>query len=181
MTPGSGADRRHSRLDDFMRPIVKFVMGVPALNWVIIVIIWFQAVEIRIGFVLLMLCTPITIFCIYDGVRSIDRKLIDMVLSFGATPLQRIRLLLWPYVKAFAFTAAKLNVGNAIRTVIVAELVGAPVGIGKELDLAKNVFDMAMVLAWTLVMVLMLMAMTRAIELAERAVLRWRGDTRVRD
>ena len=167
--------------DDFMRPIVKFVMGVPALNWVIIVIIWFQAVEIRIGFVLLMLCTPITIFCIYDGVRSIDRKLIDMVLSFGATPLQRIRLLLWPYVKAYAFTAAKLNVGNAIRTVIVAELVGAPVGIGKELDLAKNVFDMAMVLAWTLVMVLMLMAMTRAIELAERAVLRWRGDTRVSD
>ena len=167
--------------DDFMRPIVKFVMGVPALNWVIIVIIWFQAVEIRIGFVLLMLCTPITIFCIYDGVRSIDRKLIDMVLSFGATPLQRIRLLLWPYVKAYAFTAAKLNVGNAIRTVIVAELVGAPVGIGKELDLAKNVFDMAMVLAWTLVMVLMLLAMTKAIELAERAVLRWRGDTRVRD
>lgn len=167
-----------SRLDEFVRPIVKFIMGVPALNWVIIVIIWFQNTELRIGFVLVMLCTPITIFCIYDGVRSIDRKLIDMVFSFGANGFQHVRLLLWPYVKTFAFTAAKLNVANAIRTVIVAELVGASAGIGKELDLAKNVFDMAMVLAWTLIMVLMLLVMAKGIERAERVVLRWRSDTR---
>jgi NitT/TauT family transport system permease protein len=163
-------------VDEFVRPVVKFIMGVPALNWVIIVIIWFSNVELRIGFVLVMLCTPITIFCVYDGVRSIDRKLTDMVLSFGAGRLQYVRLLLWPYVKAFAFTALKLNVGNAIRTVIVAELVGAPVGIGKELDLAKNVFDLGMVLAWTLIMVGMLMLMTHGIERAEAMTLRWRAD-----
>jgi NitT/TauT family transport system permease protein len=151
-------------------------MGIPALNWVIIVIIWFSNTELRIGFVLLMLCTPITIFCIYDGVRSIDPKLTDMVQSFGASRVQQIRLLMWPFVTAFAFTAAKLNIGNAVRTVIVAELVGAPFGIGRELDLAKNVFDMSAVLAWTLVMVVMAMGMTHLIEMLERVILRWRGD-----
>jgi NitT/TauT family transport system permease protein len=169
-----------SSIDEFVRPVVKFIMGVPALNWVIIVIIWFSNVELRIGFVLVMLCTPITIFCVYDGVRSMDRKLTDMVLSFGASRLQFIHLLLWPYIKAFAFTSLKLNVGNAIRTVIVAEMVGAPVGIGKELDLAKNVFDLGMVLAWTLIMVGMLMLMTHGIERAERLTLRWRADARGR-
>ncbi len=162
--------------DEFCRPIVKFIMGIPALNWVIIVIIWFSNTELRIGFVLLMLCTPITIFCIYDGVRSIDPKLTDMVQSFGASRVQQIRLLMWPFVTAFAFTAAKLNIGNAVRTVIVAELVGAPFGIGRELDLAKNVFDMSAVLAWTLVMVVMAMGMTHLIEMLERVMLRWRGD-----
>ncbi len=163
--------------DEFLRPVVKFIMGVPALNWVIIVIIWFSTTELRIGFVLVVLCTPVTVFCIYDGVRSIDRRLHDMVLSFGASPLQTIRLLLWPYVQASAFTAAKLNVGNAVRTVIVAELVGAPLGIGKELDLAKNVFDMPTVLAWTLFLVLMALVMTQGIEFAEQHILRWRGDS----
>jgi NitT/TauT family transport system permease protein len=163
--------------DEFLRPIVKFIMGVPALNWVIIVIIWFSTTELRVGFVLIVLCTPVTVFCIYDGVRSIDRKLNDMVLSFGAGPLQLIRLLLWPYVQASAFTAAKLNVGNAVRTVIVAELVGAPLGIGKELDLAKNVFDMPTVLAWTLFLVLMALIMSYGIEYAERRMLSWRGDS----
>lgn len=163
-------------IDEFLRPIVKFIMGVPALNWVIIVIIWFSSTELRIGFVLVVLCTPVTIYCVYDGVRAVDRRLIDMVLSFGASPIQHVRLLLWPYVKASAFTAAKLNVGNAVRTVIVAELVGAPLGIGKELDLAKNVFDMATVLAWTIVLVLMALIMTQVIEYTERVSLRWRGE-----
>lgn len=163
-------------VDEFLRPIVKFIMGVPALNWVIIVIIWFSNTELRIGFVLVVLCTPVVIYCIYDGVRGVDRKLTDMVLSFGASPGQHVRLLMWPYVKASAFTAAKLNVGNGVRTVIVAELVGAPLGIGKELDLAKNVFDMSTVLAWTLFLVLMALIMTHGIELVERSTLRWRGE-----
>lgn len=165
------------RVDEFLRPIVKFIMGVPALNWVIIVIIWFSSTELRIGFVLVVLCTPVTVYCVYDGVRAIDRKLTDMVLSFGASPFQHVRLLMWPYVKASAFTAAKLNVANAVRTVIVAELVGAPLGIGKELDLAKNVFDMATVLAWTIFLVLMALIMAQGIEYAERVTLRWRGDS----
>ncbi len=165
-----------SGADEFLRPLVKFIMGIPSLNWVIIVIIWFSATEVRIGFVLLMICTPITVFCVYDGVRSIDPKLTDMVQSFGARRLQLIRLLFWPFVKAFAFTATKLNVGIAVRTVIVAELVGASSGIGKELDLAKNLFDMPAVLAWTLWMVLMLLVMQRGIEALERITLRWRAN-----
>lgn len=164
------------KADEFLRPIVKFIMGVPALNWVIIVIIWFSSTELRISFVLVVLCTPVTVYCIYDGVRAVDRKLVDMVLAFGANPVQHVRLLLWPYVKASAFTAAKLNVGNAVRTVIVAELVGAPLGIGKELDLAKNVFDMSTVVAWTIFLVLMALIMTQGIEHVERITLRWRGD-----
>ncbi|MGN6283688.1 MAG: ABC transporter permease [Afipia sp.] len=169
------------RIDEFLRPIVKFIMGVPALNWVIIVIIWFSSTELRIGFVLVVLCTPVTVYCVYDGVRAIDSKLTDMVLAFGANPIQHVRLLMWPYVKASAFTAAKLNVANAVRTVIVAELVGAPLGIGKELDLAKNVFDMATVLAWTIFLVLMALIMAQVIEYAERVTLRWRGDSHHRD
>jgi len=163
--------------DGFLRPIVKFIMGVPALNWVIIVVIWFASVELRIAFVLVVLCVPITIFCIYDGVRSIDQKLTDMVLSFGANRFQHVRLLMWPFVKAAAFTAAKLNIGNAVRTVIVAELVGAPLGIGRELDLAKNLFDMSSVLAWTLLMVAMAFSMTHVVEYLEKITLSWRGDT----
>ncbi|HUA52580.1 MAG TPA: ABC transporter permease subunit [Candidatus Sulfotelmatobacter sp.] len=161
-------------LDAYVRPVVKFIMGVPALNWVIIVIIWFTATEVRIGFVMLVLATPITIFTVYDGVRAIDQKLIDMVKTFGAGAWHMIRILVWPYVTAQAFTATKINVGVGVRTVIVAELVGASSGIGKELDLAKNMFDMPVVLAWTLWMIVMLLVLQALIEALERRVLRWR-------
>lgn len=163
-------------IDGYVRPLVKFIMGVPALNWVIIVIIWFSATELRIGFVMLMIATPITIFCVYDGIRAIDQKLTDMVKTFGANPWHMVRILLWPYVKAQAFTATKINIGTGVRTVIVAELVGATSGIGKELDLAKNMFDMPLVLAWTLWMIAMLLVLQALLEAFERRALRWRTD-----
>ncbi|MFQ5873804.1 MAG: ABC transporter permease [Dehalococcoidia bacterium] len=162
------------KIDEYVRPIIKFIMGIPALNWVIIVIIWFTATELRIGFVLLAICTPITIFNVYDGIRSIEQKLTDMVKSFGANPWQMIKILLWPYVKSFAFTATKVNVGVGVRVVIVAELVSAPTGIGKELDLAKNIFDMPLILGWTLWMIVMLLVLELVVEALESKVLRWR-------
>jgi NitT/TauT family transport system permease protein len=165
-----------TKIDDYVRPLIKFAMGVPALNWVIIVIIWFSATEIRIGFVLLMICAPITIFNVYDGIRSIDQKTTDMVKTFGANPWQMIKILLWPYVKSFAFTATKINVGVGVRVVIVAELVGAPSGIGKELDLAKGLFDMALILAWTLWMIVMLLILETVVEGLENKVLKWRAE-----
>lgn len=165
-----------NRIDDYVRPLIKFIMGVPALNWVIIVIVWFSATEVRIGFVLLMICAPITIFNVYDGIRSIDQKTIDMVKTFGANPLQMIKILFWPYVKSFAFTATKINVGVGVRVVIVAELVGAPTGIGKELDLAKSLFDMSLILAWTLWMILILLLLEYFVEWLEDHVLQWRAE-----
>jgi NitT/TauT family transport system permease protein len=161
-------------IDEFLRPVVKFVMGVPALNWVIIVIIWFSAIEVRIAVVLILIGTPLTVFSVYDGVRTMDRKLADMVHAFGAGRAQMIRLLYWPYITSFVFTALKLNIGYAVRTVIVAELVGAPTGIGKELDLAKNLFDMPLVMGWTLWMVLTLLLLQKGIEWAEARALHWR-------
>ncbi|MBI3090013.1 MAG: ABC transporter permease subunit [Candidatus Tectomicrobia bacterium] len=160
--------------DDYFRPVLKFWMGVPALNWVIIVIIWFNVTEIRIGFVLLAVCGPIYVFNIYDGIHAIDQKITDMVLSFGASHWQMVRILYWPQVKAYAFTATKINIGVAVRIVIVAELVGAPTGIGKELSLAMDSFEMSMVLAWTLWMIFMLQVLEVVVEALELKVLRWR-------
>ncbi|HUJ73810.1 MAG TPA: ABC transporter permease [bacterium] len=162
--------------DDFIRPLVKFFMGVPALNWVIIVVIWFSSIEVRIGFVLVMICTPLSIFSVYDGVRTMDAKLADMVRAFQASESQLVRLLYLPYVTSFVFTALKVNIGVAVRAVIVAELVGAPSGIGKELDLAKNLFDMPLVMGWTLWMVLTLLVMQKGVEWLEGRLLHWRTE-----
>ncbi|HEX7928478.1 MAG TPA: ABC transporter permease subunit, partial [bacterium] len=160
--------------DEYLRPVIKLIMGVPALNWVIIVIIWFSTVEFRIATVLILIGLPIAVFSVYDGVRTMDHKLADMVQAFGASPRQMVRLLYWPYVVSFVFTALKLNISNAVRIVIVAELVGASTGIGKELDLAKNLFDMPLVMGWTLWMVLTLLLMQKGVEWAEARALHWR-------
>ena len=75
-------------VDEFLRPIVKFIMGVPALNWVIIVIIWFSNTELRIGFVLVVLCTPV----VHQG-RSTGVLYLEHALSEGVFTAGRLELI----------------------------------------------------------------------------------------
>ena len=63
------------------------------------------------------------------------------------------RVLVLPTVVPGILTAWKVNLGNASRVVVVAELVGATGGVGYELLRQQQLFDMAGALAWTLQLV----------------------------
>lgn len=165
-----------TRIDDHLRPIIKFIMGIPALNWVIIVIIWFSQIEIRILTVIFVIAAPIYVFNIYDGVRSIEQETKDMVKSFRTTFPQYVRILLWPHVIQNTITASRIVTGVATRVVLVAELVGATTGIGRQLALAKGTFDMPMVFAWTLFLVVELQILEAIVEVVDRHVMAWRGN-----
>ena len=72
-------------------------------------------------------------------------------------------------------TAWKVNLGNAARVVVVAELVGATGGVGYELLQQQQLFDMAGAVAWTLVLVIFVLVVQGGISLIEAHVLRYRA------
>jgi NitT/TauT family transport system permease protein len=55
-----------------------------------------------------------------------------------------------------------------------AELVGAVTGIGHKLATAQELFSVAEVFAWTLVLVVLLFVLEVAMSLLEDRLLRWR-------
>ena len=66
-------------------------------------------------------------------------------------------------------TAWKVNLGNASRVVVVAELVGATGGVGYELLQQQQLFDMAGAVAWTLVLVIFVLVVQGVITFIEKA------------
>ncbi len=72
-------------------------------------------------------------------------------------------------------TAWKVNLGNASRVVVVAELVGATGGVGYELLQQQQIFDMAGAIAWTLVLVIFVLIVQGVITIIENHALRYRA------
>ena len=68
----------------------------------------------------------------------------------------------------------KSNLSLAIRVVTIAELVGAVSGIGYGLVLAQELFSVADVFAWTLVLVVTLFIAEGVVNAIEKRMLRWR-------
>lgn len=165
---------RSKTFEHYATPVLTFFQGVPALSWVVIAIIWFQGIEFRIFFIMVVTTLPAFTFQILDAFRSMSKDLLEMVLSFRPSRWMLFRILIVPTVVPGILTAWKVNLGNASRVVVVAELVGATGGVGYQLLRQQQLFDMAGAIAWTLMLVVFVLIVQRLIALIEGWVLRYR-------
>ena len=166
---------RSPSFERYAYPLLNFNQGVPALSWVVIAIIWFRGIEFRIFFIMVMTTLPAFTFQVLDAYRGMSKDLFEMTLSFRPSKRDLFRTLIWPTVLPGILTAWKVNLGNAARVVVVAELVGATGGVGYELLQQQQLFDMAGAVAWTLVLVIFVLVVQSVISLIETHVLRYRA------
>jgi ABC-type nitrate/sulfonate/bicarbonate transport system permease component len=121
-----------------------------------------------------MTTLPSFSFQVLDAYRSMSKDLLEMTLSFRPSWRDLLRVLVVPTVLPGILTAWKVNLGNASRVVVVAELVGATGGIGYALLQQQQLFDMAGAVAWTLVLVAFVLVVQAIVTLIENRMLRYR-------
>ena len=163
------------RLESYLRPMIRLFMAVPVVSWILFAVLWFRGVEFRIAFVLVAVCGPVFLIDAFDAMRNVPRELRRMVRSFRPTALQYFGKLMFPAIVPNLITSWKINLSLAIRVVTIAELVGAVTGIGHQLAVAQELFSVADVFAWTLVLVALLFLLEAVVTRVERRVLRWRA------
>jgi len=162
-------------VNEFLSPILTLFQGIPALSWVVFAIIWFHGIEPRIFFIMVMTTLPAFTFQVLAALQGMARDLTEMVMSFRPSRLQLFRVLIVPAILPDILTAWKVNLGNASRVVVVAELVGATGGVGYELLQQQQVFDMAGALAWTLQLVIFVLIAQGVLSLIESIAFRYRA------
>ncbi len=163
------------RLEKYGMPVVRLLMAVPVVCWILFSVLWFKWVEFRIAFVLVVVCGPVFLIDVLDGMKGVSKDLRDMLWSFRATRTQFFAKLILPATVPVILTSWKINLSLAIRVVTIAELVGAVTGIGYGLVVAQELFSVADVFAWTLVLVAILFITQAVIGHLEERMLRWRS------
>jgi ABC-type nitrate/sulfonate/bicarbonate transport system permease component len=166
---------RSPAIESYVTPVLVFLQGIPALSWVVIAIIWFHGIEFRIFFIMVLTTLPAFTFQILDAFRSMSKDLFEMTMAFRPRRATLFRVLIVPTILPGILTAWKVNLGNAARVVVVAELVGATGGVGYELLRQQQLFDMAGAVAWTLQLVIFVLVVQQAIAAIENWALRYRA------
>lgn len=166
---------RSKAANAFLSPILTLFQGIPALSWVVFAVIWFHGIEPRIFFIMVMTTLPAFAFQVLGALNAMSRDLVEMVMSFRPSRVKLFRVMIIPAILPDILTAWKVNLGNASRVVVVAELVGATGGVGYELLQQQQVFDMAGALAWTLQLVLFVLVVQAVLTLIETMAFRYRA------
>ncbi len=166
---------RSRAANDFLSPILSLFQGIPALSWVVFAIIWFHGIEPRIFFIMVMTTLPAFAFQVLGALQGMSRDLMEMVMSFRPSRAKLFRTMIIPAILPDILTAWKVNLGNASRVVVVAELVGATGGVGYELLQQQQLFDMAGALAWTLQLVFFVLIAQSVLTRIENFAFRYRA------
>ncbi len=165
------------KTEHYVVPIVNFIMGIPALSWTLIVILWFRGTEPRIFALMVAVSFPVFAHSVLDAIKGVSKELMEMTLAFRPTRIQVLRMLIFPSIIPHVLTAWKVTIGFAVRVVIVAELVGASTGVGFRMLQQQSLLNMSGVLAWTMVLVISGLGLQFLITKMESRLLRWRPTT----
>jgi NitT/TauT family transport system permease protein len=109
-----------------------------------------------------------------DGVRDVDRDLIQFLTLMGATRIEVIRkVLLWAALP-WIFTGMRIAVRYAFTNTLLAELIGSNRGLGFLIEYHSANFDITGAYAAIIVLVLCSVLLTELLTRLETRVSNWR-------
>jgi NitT/TauT family transport system permease protein len=140
------------------------------VSFIILVLLWADARSLATITSFLMVL-PIMHAGILEGIRSRDRRLLEVVTVFEVPTLRRMRAIDVPAVLPFFAAACRIGMGLAWKSGVAAEVIGVSQGsIGERLYQAKIFLESADLFAWTVVIVALSIACEALVLRAIRGV-----------
>ena len=139
-----------------------------------IILVFGTGLEFRIAVVALFSIFYVTINPA-NGVRSIDRNVLEMARSYGVGRVRQFVSITLPGTLPFIISGLRLGLGQAVQGMIIAEL-WITIGTGRKLTTLGLERDLGQFFALAAVIVLVGTLLTQALMLAERRFTPWSDD-----
>ena len=161
-------------LDRWFGPWVTVFLNIPALVVIVLCYLWIGLNETAAITAVAVNKAAMVTVTVREGVRSLDPALADMARIYRLSPLARFANVVWPQL--WPYTAAATRTGLAIiwKIVLVVEFLGRSNGVGFQIHLYFQLFEIGHVLAYALSFVgVMLMIEFALVQPLDRRSRRW--------
>ncbi len=151
-------------------------MSVPPVVLVTISMILFGMGSGQTIFVTAVLILPIMYVNTIEGIRSVDRSLIEMGHLYRAESRLMLRDIFIPGIGSHVVSGLTLSAGLGVRIVVLAEVLGAYSGIGHRFSLARVNLETEELYAWILACLLIIAVLEFLVFLPlRRRMNRWKS------
>jgi NitT/TauT family transport system permease protein len=168
-----GRVRLADRLGD---PWLIVLLNLPALVIIVLAYIWGGLTETAAILAVAVNKIPNAVVTIREGARALDPALDDVVRVFAMPRFRALRHVVVPQLAPYVAAAARSGLSLVWKIVLVVELLGRPNGVGFEIGVAFQLFDVTRILAYALAFVAVILAIEiLLVQPFERRVSRWRA------
>lgn len=174
-TPIGLAMGRWRSVDAALDSWVVLLLNLPALVVIVLAYVWFGLTEAAAIGAVAANKIPLVVVTLREGARSLDPDYAGMAQAFRIGAWRRLRHIVLPQLSPFIIVAARSGLSLIWKIVLVVELLGRSDGIGFQLQLYFQLFDVTRILAYTIAFVAVVQAIEwLVLQPAERHVSRWR-------
>jgi NitT/TauT family transport system permease protein len=160
-------------IEELLEPLMTLLNAIPRVILAPLFVIWLGiglASKVALS---LILVAVLMFFTVYTGIRQVDRRLVERIVTLGGDRWSLVRHVYLPSVAAWVLGNLKIAVGFAFTGTCVGEFVAATHGLGYLLSFAQSTYNAALMFALIfliLVVVLLIFALAGRLE---RHLLRW--------
>ena len=140
--------------DQFFDTWLIFFLNLPALVTIILCYVWFGLTEVAAILAVAINKIPNVAVTVREGARSLSRDLNEMAHIYRFSAWKTLRHVTLPQLAPFVAAAARGGLALVWKIVLVVELLGRPDGVGHQLHLAFQLFDVPMILAYAIAFIL---------------------------
>lgn len=156
----------------FLFPMVTLLRTIPTVSIIIIILIWFGR-EVGPIFIVGLVVFPILYELISQSMNQVDADLRDVCYLFGGTPLEKFKALYYPQVLLSLYSGIQATLGLAFKVMVMAEVMAqSRLGIGQALNYEKTYLNMAGVLAWSILLMMIVLVFDAMVSYLMKKLLR---------
>jgi len=162
-------------VDAFLRPVLVTIRSVPIIAIILLALIWLTPGTVPV-FIAMLTMFPFICTNVSDGIRSVDRDLVQMAKFYRVENARIVKELYIPAIMPFIISGASSAMGIGWRAIITGEVLSHPrYGIGTLMQNAQTFLNVDVVIAWTIIAVVISYGFEKVIRWSERKLIIWRA------
>jgi NitT/TauT family transport system permease protein len=144
---------RNKKLDSFFDNWLVVSLNIPALVTVILCYVWFGLTEVAAILAVVINKLPNVVVTVREGARNLDQDLLEMAHCYRFGRKKTLLHVVWPQLYPYVMGATRSGLALVWKIILVVELLGRSNGMGYQLHLFFQLFDVASILAYTIAFV----------------------------
>jgi NitT/TauT family transport system permease protein len=162
-------------LNRALDPWLIVLLNLPALVIIILAYVWFGLNEAAAIGAVALNKIPNVVVTLREGARALDPGLDEMARAYRLSPLSKLRNVTLPQLQPYFAAASRTGLSLIWKIVLVVELLGRSNGVGFQLGVYFQLFDVAGILAYALAFIAVVQLIEWGIlQPIERRVNQWR-------
>ena len=166
---------RYKKWDAALDGILVLALNLPALVVIILCYLWFGLGEIAAIIAVTINKFPVVVVNMREGARAVDQDLLQVAAAFRLDRQRRLFKVYLPQLYPYLLLSARSGLALVWKIVLVVELLGRSNGVGFQLGIYFQFFDIQSILAYSFAFIAVVMAIEYLlISPLDRRLTKWR-------